>query len=192
VHALLGENGAGKSTLIKVVTGAVNPDEGSVVINGKAFNKLTPRHAKQLGVEVIYQEFNLVDSLSVAENICLGERSGRWVDYRHMERTTSDIFTLMGIHIPMNQTIAELSSSHKQLVEIAKAISKDAKILIMDEPSAALSVAEVAKHRGLPFRFGRRFRRRWYCFCSASRRDFFPRGGLCRLRRLMRYGMSDE
>ena len=89
VHALLGENGAGKSTLIKAIAGAVIPDEGVITINGAAYRQLDPAQAKACGVEVIYQEFNLVESLSVAENICLGERMGRLVDYRRCLLYTS-------------------------------------------------------------------------------------------------------
>ena len=145
VHALLGENGAGKSTLIKVVAGAITPDSGSVTIDGKSFDKLTPALAKASGVEVIYQEFNLVDTLSVAENICLGEKKGRLVDYRYMEQKARDIFAQMGVEVSPDATVQSLPTSHQQLVEIAKAVSKNAKLLIMDEPSAPLSVAEVAK-----------------------------------------------
>lgn len=145
VHALLGENGAGKSTLIKAIAGAVIPDEGVITINGAAYRQLDPAQAKACGVEVIYQEFNLVESLSVAENICLGERMGRLVDYRRMEKVAGDIFERMGVSVPVDKKIHELPASQQQLVEIAKAVSKNAKILIMDEPSAPLSVAEVEK-----------------------------------------------
>ena len=145
VHALLGENGAGKSTLIKVISGAVTPDNGTMVINGKEYHKIDPSHAKKQGIEVIYQEFNLVESLSVAENICLGERYGRLVNYSRMEDIAKDIFDRMGVHVPVDRLIRELPASQQQLVEIAKAVSKDAKILIMDEPSAPLSLSEVRK-----------------------------------------------
>jgi ribose transport system ATP-binding protein len=145
VHALLGENGAGKSTLIKVISGAVIPDSGSVIIYGKEFHRLDPALAKKQGVEVIYQEFNLVDSLSVAENICLGERYGKLVDYRRMRDVALEIFKTMGVHVPVDAPVNTLPASQQQLVEIAKAISKKARILIMDEPSAPLSVSEVQK-----------------------------------------------
>lgn len=145
VHALLGENGAGKSTLIKVISGAVIPDEGSVCLEGSAFEKMDPALAKKLGVEVIYQEFNLVGSLSVAENICLGERTGKLVDFNHMRKVAQDVFKQMGVSVPVDAKVEEIPASQQQLVEIAKAVSKNAKVLIMDEPSAPLSVAEVEK-----------------------------------------------
>lgn len=145
VHALLGENGAGKSTLIKIIAGAVQADDGTIEINGKSFRKLDPLHAKNNGIEVIYQEFNLVNSLSVAENICLGERHGKFVDPAWMAKKASDVFARMGVDIDPHALISELPTSRQQLVEIAKAVSKDAKILIMDEPSAPLSVSEVDK-----------------------------------------------
>lgn len=145
VHALLGENGAGKSTLIKVVAGAITPDSGTITIDGKSFERLTPGLAKASGVEVIYQEFNLVDTLSVAENICLGEKKGRLVDYRYMENKAKSIFEQMGVTVAPDATVQSLPTSNQQLVEIAKAVSRNAKILIMDEPSAPLSVAEVDK-----------------------------------------------
>ena len=82
VHALLGENGAGKSTLIKAIAGAIQADSGEITINGKVYTHLTPLSAKNEGVEVIYQEFNLMESLSVAENICFGEKTGNLVNYK--------------------------------------------------------------------------------------------------------------
>ena len=145
VHALLGENGAGKSTLIKIISGAVVPDAGSVTIDGKSFSRLEPLMAKQNGVEVIYQEFNLMDTLSVAENICIGERNGRLVDYKAMRKKAQSLFASMGVSVPVDEQVCNLPASQQQLVEIAKAISKQAKILIMDEPSAPLSVSEVVK-----------------------------------------------
>ncbi|MTI58633.1 MAG: sugar ABC transporter ATP-binding protein [Firmicutes bacterium] len=143
VHALLGENGAGKSTLIKTISGAITPESGTISINNKNYNQLNPSLAKENGIEVIYQEFNLVDSLSAAENICLGERYGKFVDYNIMEVKAKEIFEWFNININPSTPVGELSTAQQQIVEIAKAVSKNAKILIMDEPSATLTVTEV-------------------------------------------------
>ncbi len=143
VHALLGENGAGKSTLIKIIAGAITPEEGSIYFGDKKYDRITPHLARTNGVEVIYQEFNLVSSLSAAENICLGDKTGRFVNFREMERKTKEIFDQFNIDIDPTALVRDLPSSHQQIVEISKAVSKKAKILIMDEPSAPLSVSEV-------------------------------------------------
>ena len=146
VHALVGENGAGKSTLIKIIAGAVLPDQGMIEIDGEKFSELTPHKAKEKQIEVIYQEFNLVGSLSVSENISFGEKQGFFVNYRDLEKKALDILSTMGVsNISPKDIVQNLPSSLKQLVEIAKSISRNVKILIMDEPSAPLSVAEVDK-----------------------------------------------
>lgn len=143
VHALLGENGAGKSTLIKVISGAITPDEGIIAFGNKQYSKLTPHIARMNGVEVIYQEFNLISSISAAENICLGDKFGRFVNYREMERKAWEIFGRFKVSIDPCALIRDLSTSEQQIVEIAKAVSRKVRILIMDEPSAPLSVSEV-------------------------------------------------
>ncbi|NLU53052.1 MAG: sugar ABC transporter ATP-binding protein [Clostridiaceae bacterium] len=145
VHALIGENGAGKSTLIKIISGAIKPDKGLLEINGKQYNSFDPFHAKQNGIEAVYQEFNLVDSLSVAENICFGENNGFLVDFKKMYEKARKIFEEMQVDIDVKAKVRDLSTAQQQLVEIAKSISRNAKILIMDEPSAPLSVSEVRK-----------------------------------------------
>ncbi|MBK1829789.1 sugar ABC transporter ATP-binding protein [Verrucomicrobiaceae bacterium R5-34] len=145
VHALVGENGAGKSTLIKTCTGAITPNEGSVVIQGQEFTSLTPKVSEQMGVSVIYQEFNLVDELSVAENIFLGRaiRKGLVIDRKAMENKAAEIFKQFDIKIDPAELVGNLTVGYQQLVEIAKAVSQDAKMLIMDEPSAPLTQTEV-------------------------------------------------
>jgi len=146
VHALLGENGAGKSTLIKIIAGAVTPTTGTLEFNdGIVHSQMTPQLAKKYGVEVIYQEFNLVGCLSVAENICFGDEHGKWVDYGYMKKVAQNAFDLFEVEIDPMEPVYELPSSKQQIVEISKAIFRKAKILIMDEPSAPLSVAEVEK-----------------------------------------------
>lgn len=145
VHALVGENGAGKSTLIKTCSGAIQPSEGEIVINGKTFKSLTPRLSEENGIGVIYQEFNLVGELSVAENIFLGRaiRKGVIVDQKAMETEAEKILGALQINISPKSLVKDLSVGYQQMVEIAKAMSQNAKLLIMDEPSAPLTNVEV-------------------------------------------------
>lgn len=143
IHALLGENGAGKSTLIKVISGAITPDAGYITVKNKTFKKMTPKISRENGIEVIYQEFILVDSLSAAENIYLGKRTGKLVDYNLMELEARELFKQFNIEINPLTLVGDLTTAQRQIVEIAKAISKNAKILIMDEPSAPLTVNEI-------------------------------------------------
>ncbi|MCL2880072.1 MAG: sugar ABC transporter ATP-binding protein [Treponema sp.] len=146
VHALLGENGAGKSTLIKLIAGAITPTSGTIETeDGKIHSVITPNVAKQYGIEVVYQEFNLISSLTVAENICFGEKKGKLVNYKLMNEIAKKTLDLFNLDINPKSPVYTLPSSKMQIVEIAKAISRKAKILIMDEPSAPLSVAEVEK-----------------------------------------------
>jgi ribose transport system ATP-binding protein len=143
IHALLGENGAGKSTLIKVISGAIEPDRGSIVFGDKEYTKMTPGSSQENGVAVIYQEFSLVESLSVAQNVFLGEKCGLLVDHNNLKKRAGKIFEEMNVNIDPSAQVRKLSPAKKQLVEIAKAISRNARILIMDEPSAPLSASEV-------------------------------------------------
>ena len=145
VHALLGENGAGKSTLIKAVAGAINIDGGIIHVGGRDHQQMTPHISRSLGIEVIYQEFNLVPTMSVAENIFLGDKVSEksLVDYKAMKTKARDIFKLFNVDINPDAMVQDLPPAKQQIVEIAKAVSKNVKILIMDEPSAPLSVSEV-------------------------------------------------
>lgn len=147
VHAVMGENGAGKSTLIKVISGAIRPDKGTVRMMGKEYAQMTPALSRELGIGVIYQEFNLIPSMSVSENIFLGDRIGGKVraDFKKMREKTLEVFASLGVTMDPDRIVGELSTAQQQIVEIAKAISKDARILIMDEPSAAIAVTEVER-----------------------------------------------
>lgn len=143
VHALLGENGAGKSTLIKVLSGAEENDEGLIWLDGKEYEKMTPALSRENGVEVIYQEYNLINGLTVAENVCLGSQMKGIVDKKEMISKTQNLFDKYSIHIDPKSYVKELSTAQQQLVEIIKAVSKDAKIIVMDEPTAQLTMTEV-------------------------------------------------
>lgn len=144
IHSIMGENGAGKSTLIKIVSGAIPADEGTVVMQGKSFDRLDPATAKEMGIGVVYQEFNLVPSMSVAENIYLGEKtSGKMLpDFRFMHEETARLMEELGVAIDPHWMVGELTTAKQQLVEIARAIRKNCKVLIMDEPTASISMAE--------------------------------------------------
>lgn len=145
VHALIGENGAGKSTLIKTLSGAITPNSGTITIQGKEFAAMTPRLAKEQGIEVIYQEFTLVPGISAAENVFLGEKTskGIFVNSREREKRAKALFEQMNVDIDVTKPVRNLSPACQQIVEIAKAVSRNVKILIMDEPTAPLTVSEV-------------------------------------------------
>ena len=145
ILALVVERGAGKSTLIKTCSGAITPTQGEIVINGKSFTGMTPQTSEQNGIGVIYQEFNLVGDLSVAENIFLGRaiRKGMVIDLKAMERESKKILDSLNIKINPKTLVKTLSVGYQQMVEIAKAVSQNAKLRIMDEQSAPLTSAEV-------------------------------------------------
>lgn len=144
IHAIMGENGAGKSTLIKIIGGAVVPSEGQIIIGGNTFSFLTPSAAAENGVGVIYQEFNLVPSLSVAENVCLGNKLGHRFhkDKKQMKEVTDKVLKNLGLDIDPETMVSQLSTGQQQMVEIAKQMVKSVKVLILDEPTASLSLAE--------------------------------------------------
>ena len=144
VHALLGENGAGKSTLIKILAGAVAPDAGSIQLDGVHSDLLDPAQSQRAGIVVIHQEFMLVPTLSVRDNIFLGgDRIPGRLEKRRERLEVLALFERLGVQLDPESRCSSLSVAQQQLVEIAKALSKDARILVMDEPSAALSGQEV-------------------------------------------------
>ena len=145
VMALLGENGAGKSTLMKILSGVYTRDGGTMEIFGKSYDDLTPKQAQEAGVAIIHQELNMCKHLSVAENMFLGrEMVGKGIlDNRKMRQEAKHILNKLKIDIDPDQTVGDLPVSKQQMVEIAKALSIHAKILIMDEPTSALTAREI-------------------------------------------------
>ena len=149
VHALLGENGAGKSTLIKIVSGVYQPDGGEILVDGRAARFATPEDAKRAGVATIYQELLLFPELTVAENIFLGHSprgGGGRIDWRAMRAEAEALLASLEIDdLAADQIVGALSVGHRQRVEILRALSHDARILIMDEPTAALTESDVKR-----------------------------------------------
>lgn len=145
VHGLLGENGAGKSTLMKILSGAYQPDSGFITLEGIKLEINSPIEAQKLGIVTIYQEFTLVPSLTIAENVFMGREPGRanFVDWGALKRNTQEIITRLGISLDPMTRVHSLSVAEQQMVEIARALSMDSKIIIMDEPTSALSETEV-------------------------------------------------
>ncbi len=144
-HALVGENGAGKSTLVKILAGVYQPDSGVLRVAGEEIFLSGPGDASQRGIAVIYQEPTMFPDLSVAENVFIGRqllRSGRRINSRAMDREVSDVFERLGVPIDPDRIARGLSIAEQQLVEIAKALTREARVLIMDEPTAALSAVE--------------------------------------------------
>ena len=167
VHALLGENGAGKSTLIKCIAGAIRPDEGVIEIDGEEFTSLTPQLAKDKGVEVIYQEFNLIPQMTCAENVYLNEHtSGLVVNTKERAKRAKEIFDDLGVDVNPNRPVGSYTPAYMQIVEIAKAVSRNVRILIMDEPTAPLTVNEVE----LLFKIVRRLKERGVTILYISHR----------------------
>ena len=148
VHALVGENGAGKSTLMKILSGAYTRDTGEIYWEGQPIIIHNPREAQDLGIGIIYQEFNLVPQLSIAENVWISRepfrnRALQLIDWKEMRRRTQVL--LDELHLPLDpkRLVAGLGVAQQQMVEIAKALSLDAKLLIMDEPTSALTDTEI-------------------------------------------------
>ena len=148
IHALIGENGAGKSTLIKILSGAYIKDEGEIFINGDPVDITTPLAAKKLGVAVIYQEFMLAPDLSVAENIFIDRlaENGRFINWKKMRSDAEHILKELGFdNINPEDKVGKLSVAHQQIVEICKCLNRNAQILVLDEPTAVLTVAEIQR-----------------------------------------------
>ncbi len=146
VHALVGENGAGKSTLIKIITGAETPDSGTLAVDGHPVDRMDPAASRALGIAAIYQQPALFPHLSVAENIALSLERGpgiRWIDWRGRRAHAAQLLDRIGADIAPSRLVETLSLPEQQLVEIAKAIGAEARVLIMDEPSASLTGREV-------------------------------------------------
>jgi len=152
-HALVGENGAGKSTLVKLLAGVHTPDAGSITVDGAPVRFTGPADARAAGIAVIYQEPTLFPDLSVAENIFVGRQplrgKGRRIDGAAMRRRAEELFGQLGVHLDPDRPARGLSIADQQLVEIAKALSFDARVLVMDEPTAALSGVEVDRLFGV-------------------------------------------
>ncbi|WP_460065883.1 sugar ABC transporter ATP-binding protein [Streptomyces sp. YKOK-I1] len=156
VHVLLGENGAGKSTLIKMLSGAYRPDAGRILVDGAETRIQGAQDAERLGIATIYQEFNLVPDLTVAENIFLGRQPRRFglLDRKRMDADAAELLARVGVDVEPGARVRDLGIARLQMVEIAKALSLDARVLIMDEPTAVLTTEEVEKL----FRIVRRLR----------------------------------
>ena len=145
IHALVGENGAGKSTIIKIICGVYSKDSGDVLLNGVNTNFNTPKDAIDAGIRVIHQELNMVHTLTVAENIFLGcypRTKQGLVDWKKMNEEAEKVLSILGEEIDVTQKVANISIAEQQMIEIAKAVSVRPKILIMDEPTAALNDQE--------------------------------------------------
>jgi ABC-type sugar transport system ATPase subunit len=148
VHAIVGENGAGKSTLMKILAGALQPDDGVFYLEGKSIQPKSPQYAFRLGIRTVYQEFSLAPHLSVTENILLGQMpTGRfkwWVDWQQAYHRANHLLDSIGFKgVNVRSITSNLSVSHQQMVEIAKAVAQKPRILILDEPSAVLSQDEL-------------------------------------------------
>jgi ribose transport system ATP-binding protein len=146
VHILLGENGAGKSTLMKILSGAYQKSAGQIILDGVEVEIKNPKHAQTLGISIIYQEFNLIPHLSIGENILLGREPKRlpgMIDQRAIFHNAKHALSELGLSIDPRKLIKELRVAEQQMVEVAKALSLYARILIMDEPTAALTEHEI-------------------------------------------------
>ena len=145
VHALMGENGAGKSTLMKVLTGIYSKDEGTITYEGKEVEFSNPRDAQAAGIVIVHQELNMMNHLTVAQNIFIGRESmsGKLINDKKMNEEAEKLFQKLNIQIDPTEKMGNLTVGKQQMCEIAKAISHDAKVIIFDEPSAALTEAEI-------------------------------------------------
>lgn len=147
IHALMGENGAGKSTLMKILAGVYQKDAGDILLNGTPIDIKSPRHAQYLGIGIVHQELNLMEHLSAAQNIFIGREpkrfGGVFIDEKKMNEAAQALFDRINLVLDPRTQVKNLTVAKQQMVEIAKALSYDSRILIMDEPTAALTVAEI-------------------------------------------------
>jgi len=146
VVALMGENGAGKSTLMKILTGIYSKDEGSIHFEGKEVEYKTVSESEAAGIAIVHQELNMMNDLTVAQNLFIGQErmSGFFIDDKKMERDAEELFKRLNVNIKPGAKIGELTVGKQQMVEIAKAISTNAKVIVFDEPTAALSSSEIS------------------------------------------------
>jgi simple sugar transport system ATP-binding protein len=146
IHCLVGENGCGKSTLIKIMAGVYARDEGQIAINGKEHDQLRPIDSIRAGIQVIYQDFSLFPNLTVAENIALNEQLAegrRTINWRNVRHIAKDALAQIEVHIPLDARVEEVSVANKQLIAISKALRQNARLIIMDEPTSALTEREI-------------------------------------------------
>lgn len=147
VHALMGENGAGKSTLMKILTGIYGKDGGSIMYEGREIEFKNPREAQDAGIVIVHQELNMMNHLTVAQNIFIGRESmnGKLINDKKMNENAARLFKLLNIRIDPRETMGNLTVGRQQMCEIAKAISTEAKVIVFDEPTAALTDSEISE-----------------------------------------------
>ena len=148
IHALLGENGAGKSTLIKVLTGVYSADAGKIELNGQRIAPDSPHDAENVGISTVYQEVNLVPSLSIAENLGLGRQPGRFgfINWPATRRHARAALARLGLDLDVNQELGHLSVALQQMVAIARALDRKARLLILDEPTPRRGTRHRIRH----------------------------------------------
>lgn len=151
VHVLVGENGAGKSTLMKILSGVYTPTSGRIIFNGNSYSQLNPTLSQELGISIIYQELSVINELSIGENLFVGRLPTHnkmgfpIVDWKYINKKSIEMMELVGLDKPPSTFVQELKISEKQLVEIAKALVMETKILIMDEPTSSLTPEEIQR-----------------------------------------------
>ncbi len=148
IHCLVGENGSGKSTFVKVMSGAITPDAGEIILNGHTYHSLNPIEAIHEGVQVIYQDLSLFPHMSVAENISMNKMVAlgrKFVDQAEIRKTAEEQLARIGETMDLDAPVDEISMANRQLIAICRALSLDAKLLFMDEPTTALTNVEVER-----------------------------------------------
>lgn len=147
IHSLVGENGAGKSTLIKIITGAIQPSSGEIIFQNKKLKDNNPKKSQEIGIKAVYQELNLIPQLKVYENIFYGNeiKKNLSLDKKTMKEISEQIIKELGVNIKPEEIVANLGIGNSQIIEIAKSLSKEAKVLILDEPTASLTEEETKK-----------------------------------------------